>query len=89
MGCSEHAYDDVFENQRWQPLRGFGASYPGHLLPTDCGAWSNLDCTSGARSLTGFLQCDHCAWKAMVNLHTDADGWVYGTDFREPEVGRR
>ena len=25
----------IYENQRWQPIRGWGSSYPGHLLPTD------------------------------------------------------
>ena len=25
----------IYENQRWQPIRGWGSSYPGHFLPTD------------------------------------------------------
>ena len=33
--------EEVFENQRYQPFRGWGSSWPGHLLPTDCGKWSN------------------------------------------------
>ena len=33
--------EEVFENQRYQPFRGWGSSWPGHLLPTDCGRWSN------------------------------------------------
>mmetsp|Transcript_5398 Transcript_5398/g.9742 ORF Transcript_5398/g.9742 Transcript_5398/m.9742 type:complete len:994 (-) Transcript_5398:50-3031(-) len=33
--------EEVFENQRYQPFRGWGSSWPGHLLPTDCGKWSD------------------------------------------------
>ena len=33
----------VSQNQRWNLFSGWGSSYPGHLLPTDCGAWSSED----------------------------------------------
>ena len=31
----------LFENQRYQPVRGWGSKFPGHLLPTDRGRWSD------------------------------------------------
>lgn len=27
--------EEVFENERWQPFRGWGHTWPGHFLPTD------------------------------------------------------
>merc|ERR1719248_567890 len=33
--------EEVFENQRYQPFRGWGSLWPGHFLPTDCGKWSD------------------------------------------------
>jgi hypothetical protein len=27
--------EEVFENERWQPFRGWGHLWPGHFLPTD------------------------------------------------------
>lgn len=29
------AVEEVFENERWQPFRGWGHTWPGHFLPTD------------------------------------------------------
>jgi hypothetical protein len=43
-----------WENQRWQPLRGFGSSYPGHLHPHDppkyCDDSGTVRITSGGGS---------------------------------------
>jgi len=33
--------EEFFENERFQPFRGFGSTFPGHLLPTDRNRWSD------------------------------------------------
>lgn len=33
----------VFENQRYQPIRGWGSNYPGHMLPTDRRRYSDAN----------------------------------------------
>ena len=44
------AVDEVFENERRQPFRGWGHSWPGHFLPTDpVGHW----CQRSGRSVKG------------------------------------
>lgn len=36
--------EEIFENQRYQPLAGgWGSRWPGHLLPNDPSHWSNRD----------------------------------------------
>lgn len=43
---TEPIEEEVFENERFQPFRGWGHSWPGHFLPTDrVGHWSqrNVD----------------------------------------------
>ena len=35
--------EEVFENERYQPLLGWGSSWPGHLLPMDPQRWSKHD----------------------------------------------
>ena len=33
--------EEIFENERYQPFRGWGHQWPGHFLPTDrVGHWS-------------------------------------------------
>lgn len=40
--------EEVFENERYQPISGWGSSWPGHLLPTDPGHWSKRDFTNSS-----------------------------------------
>jgi hypothetical protein len=36
------AQEEVFENERFQPFRGWGHLWPGHFLPSDkVGHWSD------------------------------------------------
>ena len=37
---SPNSYE-MFENQRYVPVNGWGNSYPGHLLPTDRAKYSD------------------------------------------------
>lgn len=45
--------EEVFENERFLPFRGWGHQWPGHLLPTDrVGHWSlRGDGPTGAQSM--------------------------------------
>lgn len=36
-------HETIYEYERWTPTGGWGSDYPGHLLPTDPGRWSNED----------------------------------------------
>eukprot|EP00850_Spirogloea_muscicola_P005223 SM000023S07679 [mRNA] locus=s23:814661:836470:+ [translate_table: standard] len=35
--------EEVFENQRYQPVAGWGSSWPGHLRPMDPPRWTSAD----------------------------------------------
>ena len=35
--------EEVYENERYQPILGWGSTWPGHLLPTDPQHWSKRD----------------------------------------------
>jgi hypothetical protein len=66
--------EEVFENQRYQPLRGWGSSYPGHLLPTDRRRYSRAD---GSRGSKDFPQID------------PAIGWAWASDWELDMEGVR
>ena len=68
----------LFENERFQPFGGFGSSYPGHLLPTDRGKWSDITGKFHAMNIdTNDLEVNVRVEKA------DKDGWVYARDFKQ------
>ena len=47
--------NEVFENERLQPFRGWGSDWPGHLLPTDrCGRFSARDGSPGGDAAAEF-----------------------------------
>jgi hypothetical protein len=45
------AYQYIYLYERWQPLVEWGNSYPGHLLPTDKGKYSNRSCTAYSQAM--------------------------------------
>ena len=46
---------ELFENERCQPFRGWGHTWPGHFLPTDrVGHWSNRDGGPGGKASMSF-----------------------------------
>ncbi|KAI5061209.1 hypothetical protein GOP47_0023714 [Adiantum capillus-veneris] len=80
--------EEIFENQRYQPLAGWGSKWPGHFLPTDPGRWSSRDNkrTSKARE---DLEADlsqgwvwSTDWVIDKAGYVDDDGWAYGPDFQ-------
>lgn len=52
---SDASSEEVFENQRYQPLLGWGNRWPG--LPNDPAHWSNRDCTNSTQVFVGPPHC--------------------------------
>ena len=84
---------EVYENERFQPFRGWGSTWPGHFLPTDgCGKWSTRDFQpKGPSNMVfelvapplppGFDWLEE-SWavdrSGVPSGATDAEGWFYG-----------
>ena len=49
------AYQYIFLYERWQPLLEWGNSYPGHLLPTDKGKYSNRAATAFSQTINSVI----------------------------------
>ncbi|RHY33534.1 hypothetical protein DYB32_008576, partial [Aphanomyces invadans] len=69
----------VYENERYQPFVGFGHSFPGHLLPSDRGHWSDA---------SGGVSTNQAIPTALLRVDTggaqsDDDGWEYAMDFTQ------
>eukprot|EP00210_Caulerpa_lentillifera_P005217 g4984.t1 len=88
--------EEVFENERLQPFRGWGHTWPGHFLPTDkCAHWCAFDengkfLTSNERKLIEpqlppgweWVQNDWTVDKEENGFDSvDSNGWYYGLDF--------
>ncbi|EFJ42345.1 hypothetical protein VOLCADRAFT_97625 [Volvox carteri f. nagariensis] len=88
--------EEVFENERFQPFRGWGHQWPGHFLPSDrVGHWSDRQGKPGGSASMVFEQVVPQlprGWRWMeedwqVDLEgldieaVDADGWTYALDF--------
>ena len=83
--------EEVFENNRYMPLQGWGSSYPGHLLPTDSvKRWSRLhasQCSDVLRELVSIppgWKWAHTWKKDMRGAEVgavDSEGWSYAVDF--------
>lgn len=79
------AQDEVFENEKYHPLLGWGSSCPGHLLPSDPGHWSMRDDSSSQDFPEIQLPP---SWKWASDWHIDntssssSEGWAYAFDFR-------
>ncbi|KAK9834254.1 hypothetical protein WJX81_000411 [Elliptochloris bilobata] len=75
--------EEVFENERFMPLRGWGAR--GNLLPGERGRFSTR---SGARSWPDFPDVRlpdgwqwEGPWEVEVSRGTDPSGWSYAVDW--------
>lgn len=69
--------EEFFENERFQPFRGFGSTYPGHLLPTDRNHWSDRygSMLATAPTLGREVEFFHVAPRAPR-------GWVFLDDWQ-------
>jgi hypothetical protein len=95
--ASKAVIEEVFENQRLQPFRGWGHSWPGHFLPTDkVNHWSRREqegfpVLAGADFSTiapplpeGWQWCEekwHLDLSPQIIDACDSEGWSYGLDF--------
>eukprot|EP00204_Picochlorum_oklahomense_P001550 CAMPEP_0118807904 /NCGR_PEP_ID=MMETSP1161-20130426/35713_1 /TAXON_ID=249345 /ORGANISM="Picochlorum oklahomensis, Strain CCMP2329" /LENGTH=623 /DNA_ID=CAMNT_0006737289 /DNA_START=18 /DNA_END=1889 /DNA_ORIENTATION=+ len=89
--------EEVFENERHQPFRGFGSTWPGHFLPTDkvhrwtvrkanpSGIYSSQTMTKVVPHLAQGWVWIEPAWSidlsGLSSHSTDDQGWSYGLDF--------
>ncbi|GLI62684.1 hypothetical protein VaNZ11_005360 [Volvox africanus] len=88
--------EEVFENERFQPFRGWGHMWPGHFLPSDrVGHWSDRQGKPGGSASMVFEQVVPQlppGWRWLeddwqVDLEgvdmeaVDNDGWTYALDF--------
>lgn len=79
------AQDEVFENEKYHPLLGWGSSFPGHLSPSDPGRWSMRDDSSSQDFPEIQLPPN---WEWASDWHIDnrssssPEGWTYAVDFR-------
>lgn len=78
---------EVFENQRYQPLAGWGSKWPGHFLPADPRRWSNRDYQRSSQSRGDLEDALPPGWIWNTDWiidkagYVDDDGWAYGPDF--------
>ncbi|KAG0559465.1 hypothetical protein KC19_10G107200 [Ceratodon purpureus] len=78
--------EEIFENQRYQPLGGWGSKWPGHMLPGDPNRWSNRDYSNTSPEFTepplppGWVWSTD--WSVDRNSYVDEEGWFYGPDFQ-------
>nr|CAD1836498.1 unnamed protein product [Ananas comosus var. bracteatus] len=84
-GSSTTVIEEVFENQRYQPIAGWGNKSVG-FRGNDLGRWSNRDFSYSSKD---FFEPSLPAgwrwtspWKIEKSQYTDGDGWAYGTDFQ-------
>lgn len=89
--------EEIFENERQQPFRGFGSTWPGHFLPTDrvhrwnvrkansSGIYSSQNMATVAPVLPEGWVWVEDAWSLDLSGTpsgtTDSNGWSYALDF--------
>eukprot|EP00890_Picochlorum_soloecismus_P005591 jgi/Picsp_1/6032/NSC_03386-R1_protein len=91
--------EEIFENERHQPFRGWGSTWPGHFLPTDkvhrwsvrkidpSGMSSSQTMSKVVPKLPQDWKWVENAWKldlsGVLSDSTDNEGWSYGLDFKK------
>ncbi|GJP54206.1 hypothetical protein CLOM_g13301 [Closterium sp. NIES-68] len=83
--AAEEVEEEMYENQRYQPMMGWGSLWPGHLMPGDPARFSALDLSRACADLPeacprGWAWVD--AWHRDEAAPGDVEGWVYAPDFR-------
>ncbi|CAM8996430.1 unnamed protein product [Rhodiola kirilowii] len=82
---SDEVVEEIFENQRCQPISGWGSGQPG-IHHTDPGRWSNRDFLYSSMDFfepplqTGWQWTS--SWNVDKSPFVDNDGWAYGMDFQ-------
>ncbi|XP_038986983.1 uncharacterized protein LOC103722332 isoform X2 [Phoenix dactylifera] len=77
--------EEVFENQRYQPISGWGNKSFGSR-GNDPGRWSTRDFSYSSKDFfepplrAGWKWTS--AWQIEKSQFVDSDGWAYGTDFQ-------
>ncbi|KAH9312827.1 hypothetical protein KI387_027862 [Taxus chinensis] len=78
--------EEIFENQRYHPLSGWGNKWPGFGISTDPGHWSTNDYSYSSKDFfepnlpSGWVWTSN--WVVDKSLFVDSDGWAYGSDFQ-------
>lgn len=77
--------EEVFENQRYQPISGWGNKWPG-FRGNDPGHWSTRDFSYSSKDFfepplpPGWKWSS--GWTIEKSQFMDSDGWAYGSDYR-------
>ncbi|XP_077211040.1 calcium-dependent lipid-binding family protein isoform X2 [Tasmannia lanceolata] len=77
--------EEIFENQRYQPISGWGNKWTG-FLGNDPGHWSTRDFSYSSKdffvpSLPPGWQWTS-SWTVEKSQFVDSDGWAYGPDYQ-------
>eukprot|EP01018_Ginkgo_biloba_P025446 Gb_15429 [translate_table: standard] len=78
--------EEIFENQRYHPLSGWGNKWPGFLVSTDPARWSNNDYSRSSKDIfepplpPGWIWTSD--WIIDKSQYVDSDGWAYGSEFQ-------
>jgi hypothetical protein len=77
----------VYEYERYQPVIGWGSTYPGHILPSDLGTWQNKDAKTWGMSFSEVVSPTregHDVLQSWGYQRTkkDPDGWMYSMAYR-------
>uniref|UniRef100_A0A7N0UXF0 PH domain-containing protein n=1 Tax=Kalanchoe fedtschenkoi TaxID=63787 RepID=A0A7N0UXF0_KALFE len=85
LNDSDAVVEEVFENQRWQPVSGWVSGHPG-VHNNDPGRWSNRDFSYSSMNFfepplpTGWKWAS--TWNVDKSSFVDSDGWAYGPGFQ-------
>lgn len=78
--------EEIFENQRYNPLSGWGNKRPGLLMSNDPGRWSRNDYSYSSKDFfEPPLPSDWVwtsDWFVDKSQFVDSEGWAYGSDFQ-------
>lgn len=78
--------DEIFENEKYHPLLGWGSSCPGHLSPSDPGHWSMRDDSYSSQDFPEIQLPPSWEWASDWHIDNTSssspEGWTYGFDFR-------
>ncbi|WOL14400.1 hypothetical protein Cni_G23180 [Canna indica] len=84
-GSSVPVTEEIFENQRYQPISGWG-SKSSSVRANDPAHWSTRDYSYSCKDFfepplpSGWKWTS--PWKIDKCQYVDSDGWAYGTDFQ-------